>query len=67
MSKTLSLFGLAIVCALMFISFGSPRTNGVMASDGAANAREAACRQIDVPVDEGYGVSPHQLRVNCKR
>jgi hypothetical protein len=54
MAKLLSTFGFFIGLGLLAVAFLNPP------SVGALQAREEialACRTVDVPVDEGYGIT----------
>jgi len=59
---TVSLFCTALVAGIVLAAL-TPQTGEVAASEG----QTARCQQIQVSVDEGYGISAIETRQVCRR
>jgi hypothetical protein len=69
-------FCLMLVKAETFVAFGASKVDSAIRSArdesddrnrSEANASEnSLCREVDVPLDEGYGVSRHEKRLVCQ-
>ncbi len=62
MKKMLSTFGFCAGVALLTLMVLNIPT---VAPSNASETAGSACRMVEMPIDEGYGVSPVELRQVC--
>jgi hypothetical protein len=61
MIRMLSAFGFFAGIALLLLAFFNPQTVGSL----AASEDSSGCRTVQVPLDEGYGISRVESREVC--
>lgn len=65
MKKTISVLGVLVALSLSAIAyFGAPDDSATAQETGYA--LNGPCAQVEVPLDEGYGVSRKIRRVSCE-